>query len=333
VDHHSRVFDLDEEGGIRDFFRAHGYVAVRGVLSEEECLETYEDVNAQMKRASPAFDLFDPETYSHAPVSAGYAMFSRGPIFSRCFLLNRQHPNVYRAFCLLYDDADLLVSHDRCAFYRPTRGVRLRAGVVDRPEWKTEYTYPGVHLDFNPNVYRDPARVVPPREALSYVDEQDWVSENNMYCAADGLQVQAVLNLEDNREQDGGFHGVPGFHTRFDEWLAGFSSDDRSPAGLYRFSPHVLNDSRHLGLPVRVPVPAGALILWDQRLAHGTRPNDSDRGRLIQFLKMFPRRIVSRARYLARQRAMQAVLDETGFAEITEVGRTVFGLRPLPAGA
>ena len=108
--------------------------------------------------------------------------------------------------------------------------------MVDRPGWKTDYTYPGVHLDFNPRVYHDTDRVRAAREALDYTDPQDWIAENNHCCAADGLQLQAVLNLDDNRAQDGGFHCVPGFHLRFDEWQAGLTSDDRSPGGLYRFS-------------------------------------------------------------------------------------------------
>jgi hypothetical protein len=326
MQHAPPTFTLDEVQPIRDHFRTHGFVAVRGILSEEECLETLEDVNRQMRRAEPAFDLFVTDTYGHAPVNPNYGVFSRTPIFSARFLNNRQHPNVHRAFALLYDDTDLLVSHDRCALYRPTRNVKVGGKTADRPEWKTEFTYPGVHLDCNPGVYHRPDKVLPAREALTYADLQDWVSENNAYCVADGLQIQAVLNLEDNRDEDGGFHCVPGFHHSFEDWLKGFPSADDSPGGLYRFSSASRNDTRFVTETVRVPAPAGSLILWEQRLAHGTRPNDSDRARCIQFLKMFPRRIVSRERSRARQRALAAIFRERGFNEVTAVGETVFGL-------
>lgn len=32
------------------------------------------------------------------------------------------------------------------------------------------------------------------------------------------LHVQALINLADNRSEDGGFHIVPGFHKVFSEW-------------------------------------------------------------------------------------------------------------------
>jgi hypothetical protein len=327
---HPGFFTLDEPRQLVAFFREHGYAAVRGVLSEEECLETYEEVNRLMKAAQPDFDLFDPNTYDRAPINPNYGVFGHGPIFARRFLRNRQHPNVYRAFALLLEVPELLVNHDRCAFYRPTRDVWLADGVADRSGWKTEYTYPGVHLDFNPNAYRKSDLVRAVRESLDYGEAQDWITENNLYCAGDGLQLQAVLNLEDNRDSDGGFQCVPGFHRRFGEWLTGFSSEDHSPSGLYRFSTRSANDCRFVPSPVRVPVPAGALIVWDQRLAHGTVPNDSDWARLIQFLKAFPRRIVSPERDRVRRQALEKILAETNFREVTDVGRVVFGLEPRP---
>lgn len=325
----TRTFSLDEAAAARAFFHANGYAAFREVLSVEECLETCEAINSLMKQMEPAFDLFDANTYDHAPINPNYGVVSRGPIFSQRFLLNRQHPNVYRAFATLHEDPHLLVSHDRCAFYRPTRNVRLATGVSDRPNWRTEYSYPGVHLDFNPGVYHAPDKVLWVREALRYDDLQAWISENNLYCHTDGAHLQAVLTLEDNRLEDGGFHCVPGFHTHFEEWLAGFSPEADGPAGLYRFSPRSANDCRFISSPVRVPVPAGSLIIWDQRLAHGTLPNESERMRLIQFMKVFPRRIVTKERYQARGAALTAILAECGFHEITDVGRSVFGLEGL----
>jgi ectoine hydroxylase-related dioxygenase (phytanoyl-CoA dioxygenase family) len=312
----SAVFTLDQPDAIRAHFREHGYVAVRGILSVEECLATQEAMNTLMRAAEPRFDLDRPATYAHAPVKANYGVFGRGPLFAPQLLRNRQHPNVYRAFALLLDTPGLRVSHDRFAFYRPAR---------THPEWRTDYLYPGVHLDFNPAVYHRPDLVRSHREALTYHDEQDWVTENNCYCDEDGVQVQAVLNLEDNRTEDGGFQCVPGFHHRFEEWLAGLVSDDASPGGLYRFNagPH---DGRFVAKAVRVPVPAGALILWDQRLAHGTLANDSDRARLIQFLKMFPARIVSPERAEFREAALRAQFERAGFTEIGPEGRIVFGL-------
>jgi ectoine hydroxylase-related dioxygenase (phytanoyl-CoA dioxygenase family) len=321
------TFSLAEPDALREHFTERGFVIVRDVLSVDECLEACEDINRLMKAVDPGFDLWSPDTYDLAPVTASYGMFSRLPIFSPRFLEVRQHVNVHRAFATLFGEEELLVSHDRCAFYRPTRDVLVRGERVNRPEWKTAFTYPEVHLDFNPAVYRQPERVLPLREAMRYDDPQQWVSENNQYCAADGLHVQAVLNLEDNREMDGGYHCVPGFHHRFEDWLDGHVSADANPGGAHRFSARSPNDAKYITTPQRAPCPAGSLVLWDQRLAHGSRPNDSDRHRCIVFLKMFRRRTVSAARYAARREALKRVLDEAGFeAQVTEVGRIVFGL-------
>jgi hypothetical protein len=282
-----------------------------------------------MRRLAPAFDLADPSSYDRAPINPNYGVVGRAAVFSHRFLHNRQHPNVFRAFTLLADDPDLLINHDRCAFYRPTRQVTLRGQAVDKPEWKTEYTYPGVHLDFNPGTYHAAGRVIAARERLNYAGEQDWITENSFYCDRDGRMLQAVLNLEDNRAEDGGYQGVPGFHRRFEEWLLGSRCDDPNPAGLYRFAAGSAHDCGYAGHPVRVPAPAGSIIIWDQRLAHGTLPNDSNRARLIQFLKVFPRRIVSSRRYQARRQALTGILEAVGFHDVSEIGRTLFGLEAL----
>merc|ERR550525_1053458 len=47
------------------------------------------------------------------------------------------------------------------------------------------------------------------------------------------------------------------------------------------------------GDPIRkdtqtVPVRAGSLVIWDSKTPHGTFPNDSNRGRMIQYIKMAP---------------------------------------------
>jgi hypothetical protein len=325
----NETFTLDEPERIRASFEDKGFVGIRGILSEEECLQTREDIGRQMKELAPAFDLDDPSTYDHAPINPNYGVVGRAAMFSPRFLYNRQHPNVFQAFTLLADDPNLLISHDRCAFYRPTRQIPFRGQIVDKPEWKTEYTYPGVHLDFNPGMYHSAERVIAARERLDYSSEQDWTSENSFYCDRDGQMLQAVLNLEDNRVEDGGYHGVPGFHRRFEEWLLGLHCDDPSPAGLYRFSAGSAHDCRYASHPIRVPAPAGSLIIWDQRLAHGTLPNDSNRGRLIQFLKVFPRRIVSASRYRARRQALTAILKTICFHDVSEIGRTLFGLESL----
>ena len=121
-------------------------------------------------------------------------------------------------------------------------------------------------------------------------------------CAATGPHVQGVLALSDNFERDGGTVLVPGFHATFDEWSAALgpkdayvdAHDDKrrnhlvwrgDGAGSFKFGD---NDAAHR-LKVRIPVREGSFLIWDQRVCHGSAPNDSDRARIAQFLKGFPK--------------------------------------------
>jgi len=101
------------------------------------------------------------------------------------------------------------------------------------------------------------------------------------------------------------------------------------------------------------------VLIWDQRLAHGTAPNSSRNCRMAQYLKAFPRRatfprtpipagakreaversvavgegeqqVVVSARLLRRSRALEALLRQHGARElVTPLGEVLFGLDVL----
>jgi ectoine hydroxylase-related dioxygenase (phytanoyl-CoA dioxygenase family) len=77
----------------------------------------------------------------------------------------------------------------------------------------------------------------------------------------------------------------------------------------------------------RVPLREGALLVWDQRTAHGARGNESGVPRYAQFVKAFCTQHVSDERVRARARAIERESRAAGSWEhITPLGRRVFGL-------
>ena len=160
-------------------------------------------------------------------------------------------------------------------------------------------------------------------------------------------QVQGVLTLLDSRcveaggVEDGGTLLVPGFHAVFERWqqalgpVEGHLESHKGegcnwlvarPGGgsSYKFSD---SDAVH-ALSRRVPVREGSLLVWDQRLVHGSRPNDSSRPRMAQFVRGFRRASAHSAAAAARRRALiEREMRSAGTLELlTPLGRRVFGL-------
>mgnify|MGYP002395079043 CR=1 FL=1 len=151
---------------------------------------------------------------------------------------------------MLFEREDLLINHDRYGLFRPTKDVPFstkRSGqdlnaddltnggdrpdgekeVQDRPQWRTTRN---CHLDMNPWRFIESTSSADSDEvlaSLSYEEEMDFITENNEVGAFkdDRLHVQALINLLDNREPDGGFHIVPGFKHHFVEWAHNTQAD------------------------------------------------------------------------------------------------------------
>lgn len=92
------------------------------------------------------------------------------------------------------------------------------------------------------------------------------------------INVQGVLSLVDVDEETGGFQCVPELFKEFDAWKA------RQPEDRDGFKPDIT------GYEVRpVPMKAGDLLIFNSLLAHGIRPNTSERRvRMAQYISMTP---------------------------------------------
>lgn len=309
----NQFFELEDTDNILSFFNINGYVVVR-VLTDEECKTTIDGINKMMKDKNEKFDIHDVSTYHHVPVKRGFPVLGKQPIFDRTLLINRCHPNVHRLFSLLYGREDLLCNHDRVGFFRPTKGIEIDGKIVDRDGWRSDYEYPSVHLDFNPTLYLSD-KVREDRSRLTYTKVKDFLSENNMYSANMGddsasphMQLQGVLNLLDNDVSDGDFRCIPGFVRRFDEWREGLFFDNNRSYARYEFSADVENDAKYLDVK-KISCPAGCMIVWDQRLAHGTDPNNSNHPRLIQYLRLFPSSYLTEEVRGKRRKALRSRIE------------------------
>jgi ectoine hydroxylase-related dioxygenase (phytanoyl-CoA dioxygenase family) len=200
--------------------------------------------------------------------------------------MNRQNDNVIEAFKILYgDDRDLIVNHDRFTFYRPT----LSPG---KPEYKTPYVYPNLHLDTDPQMYLDHYNIfVQKQKSLLYENNHhNFITENNYLTSKNQPIYQGIINLWENSYEDGGLHLVPKFHNNFEEWYyqKNFKTKPGDDTGFH-FSASDPVDLKYVHTPLRIPLSAGSMAIWDKRLAHGSVPNNSNKGRLMQFIVVRPK--------------------------------------------
>jgi hypothetical protein len=94
------------------------------------------------------------------------------------------------------------------------------------------------------------------------------------------FHVQGILYLTDTPPEQGAFTCVPGFHRRIDAWLASLppGADPR------RQDLHALGSQPIGGC-------AGDLIIWNDALPHGSRPNRGGAPRMVQYIRMYPTRL------------------------------------------
>jgi hypothetical protein len=303
---------VDDPAGVAKCFLEHGVVGVTDVLTKAECEETLAGMGMP-----PSFDIRNPATYNTPDTNAvlnKFGVVGTDPLFTRSMLRNRCHPKVARAYRAVYEalhggPVTLLACHDRAAIMRPTL-------VPGGAAMDTEYKYPGLHLDVDPQGFcaadGGPVRMF--LDGLKYRDVHDFVAENNAKHRSMGRQVQGVLNLVGNREEDGGFQCVPMADCM--KWMQSWCGTQRwaappEPNGRYFFSPKSYEE---IGIAsTRVPCPAGTLILFDACLPHGTLPNRSTRPRAIQFLRYIPAHTLSDPCKAARASAVRRLCREAGF--------------------
>lgn len=286
-------FNVDQHEEILSFFEKHGVVVVANVITEPECGRSVDDVWTFLQNMyNPKIQRDQPDTWG-----TGWPRFSNMGILGNDRWLypqacdNRQNPNIYHVFRTLLGDHELMVNITRAGLMRPTKDVFFPSlnKTEDREGWKTLSEW--LHLDMNPLTGR----------ATTYGFEN--VGESHNECSKDpfeaqnksinnGMRIrklQGILALADCREENGGFHAVPGFQHFIQTWT--------------KQNEQVCLDSNKGGDPTtvqipendpirqhiqRMPIRKGSLLVWDSRLPHGNYPNNSNAMRIVQYLHMAP---------------------------------------------
>eukprot|EP01052_Picozoa_sp_SAG31_P003929 SAG31_NODE_155_length_22130_cov_9.540098_30_plen_225_part_00 len=125
----------------------------------------------------------------------------------------------------------------------------------------------------------DMAHMKPPTRGPHWDGEGfvHWDLSEEILRAGLHLRVQGELLLEDMPPDAGGFHCIPGFHTKTPAWVAA------QPIGKRLEVPATLSKQmRH------VEGRAGDLLIWHSFLPHGSCKNNSHRPRMMQLITMFP---------------------------------------------
>lgn len=307
-----KLFDLSDKEGILKFINDEGYVVIKDVLTPEECDKTTEDVNRQIKELDSRFDIHDPGTYDYMKCHGQYGMITRHAIFSHQFLDNRQNPKIIEAFESVYEKSPkLLMNHDRFAFYRPTEHP-------GKEVYKTPYNYPGLHLDIDPMVYIEHHNVYDELVSKLNYDERsrDFITENNIMKHHTLPIYQGIVSIWDNQYYDGGLQLVPQFHHNFNEWYSKkkFKNGPGTESG-FKFNAMDPVDMEYIHSPIRITMPAGSIAIWDKRLAHGSVPNSSSNGRIIQFMVARPYDTLPVSIINKRTKVLKKIFEKIGYMD------------------
>lgn len=331
----------DNKSDMLNFFNTYGFVIARNVFCSEECHRTRDGMWEILEANSEGLDRNDPKTWNSLKGKGKYGLSIRGPTFHPAFIQNRQNPQLVSVLTFLTESLntqDLIVSQDRFTVYRATQYED-----PDIPGASFSTGDKNLHLDLNPWWWEENAKEISDGldNALSYEDEQDFIKENNMVVRSLGRHVQCVLNFADNHEEDGGTVVIPYFHRYIQEWKEKHRKL-RKPLPWVTLPKDI--EQELLPYAHRVAMREGSVLIWDQRVIHGTAPNKSYRCRMAQYLKAYPRHRtfsvstplegrdqIIRGKYsdrlYKRSLAIQKKLQESKQLEtVSDIGRYVFGL-------
>jgi len=252
-------FLADEEKELLDFFHKYGFVVVRNIISADQCEKTEDDLwRSDEMLGSRKVDRNEPSTWENGTWPSEMNLAEGGFLTHLTDMSlqtgwdNRQHPNLYKIFSLVFNNPNLWVRFDRYGMMRPTKGIKMKNGnIVDKPEWKTKSNW--LHWDQNP--WQEP----------------------------DFVRVQGLLALTNAIKTSGGFHCVPGFAPNFKKWSID-NVDKRSKGSLINVPANDVIRTQIQPITLR----KGSLLIWDSRTPHGNFPNDDSHFRVVQYITFFP---------------------------------------------
>jgi len=319
-EHYTQSFSLDHLIEAKTFFDEYGFVVIDRILTPEEVERTVDEVFNIIEETCE-FRRDIPDTWNNWPPNSieHYGNFSKPSIFTRQFVLNRMNENLYRACSAMIEDEEIMISHDRGCLFRPTVNINFSNGMRNEKNFETKTN---LHLDMNPwNYINNSSFCQEELDKLNYNTVNHFIVENNYPIKSEGLSIQGSISLMDNKEEDGGFVTVPGFHKVFEEYFSDKEQTNDNSSFIFKVKDFVQNHK------IRISMRAGSIVLWDQRMAHGSTPNRSNQMRSAQFFRAFKKSTVSTKRGKDRKNSLIALLNKIqGPIEMTETSLKVFDL-------
>jgi len=263
-----KSFGVEEKEEMKNFFDTYGVVVVHNCLSVEECKRSYDEIWEFVERRCSA-RRGDPTTWNSWPALAKLGILGNDTVLSKQFCENRQNPNLYKAFANILGSEKLYMVVGRASMMRPTKTVEgIESEPVDCPMWKTIENW----LHWDANLW------------TGKVTNFGWKTVNaDKNLGYDKIHVQAWVALTDCGPEDGGFHCVPGHHAHVRGWA---EANKDKVTDVWPGTIQVPREDPIRQDVCRVPVRAGSLVMWSSYTAHGTFPNNSNKGRAIQYVKM-----------------------------------------------
>jgi len=312
-------FDPEEasEALVQEFFETYGFAVFRNVVTKQVCRDTISDMWDLLEEMSNTDDVIEkldrskPDTWTNRRCWTSYGM-PKGchALFRPALLRLRQDPEICKCFFGILQSTNILCSHDRWLMHRPNA------------------TKSNVHLDLNPWEFFDSGSAVRNRlSSLRYglSGNRAFVAENNIVHKSMGRVVQGILTLTDlssTSESSGGTIVVPGSHAKLERWVR---NNERNGVTHERVTDQNTFGADTLRMAQRVCMRPGSLLIWDQRLIHGSTTNRSERLRCGVPIRYFNAGQMDEVR--AKDRASDLRHQILGFEdELTDLGRQVFGL-------
>lgn len=298
-------FTYDEPEQYVPFFEEFGVIVIRDVLTNEECVRSEDEVWDFVSRLSDGkIERDNPETWKRWISLKKLGILGNDCILSKQICENRQNEKIYEVYRHLLGCDELMVNVGRASLMRPTKDVSFDIGLKDMPEWKTMADW--LHWDMN--------------MWTGWTTTFSWQAvDHDKNKGYDKVKVQGWVSLVDCAPEDGGFHCVPGFAPHMRGWANENSDKFSETTTLSTFQ--VPKDDPIRSHIQKVAVKAGSLVIWSSKTPHGTFPNNSNHGRMIQYIKMAD----------ANDPSITTLFDDPNLLprdfELTELGQKLHGFK------
>jgi hypothetical protein len=278
--------------GDHAFWQEHGYLVVPDVVPLELCAAARADIINYLG-LDPAASVEDYYEKVLAGDRSGFVNLNQ----SQALWDTRQHPRLHQVFAEIHGTEKLWCSIDQAHMKLPYRESTAADGKVHT--WGNGGVYfgpddprnngSGLHWDVHGGGMQDEETVARKQRGEPTGGLWAGVGLPSMLEYGDGYPCgpQGVLYLNDREADGGGFRCVPGFHRRFDEWLATVPKDRslEQGDGGHWIATHPELEGLFAEAQT-IPAEAGSLVIWHRLIPHGNGRNLSTTPRFAQYITM-----------------------------------------------